>query len=147
MLDLVLAIVHHLLVFGIFGLLFAELMLVRPGIDAARVKQIAGLDAGYGATAGLIIVVGFARAIFAAKGWAYYSHNAFFWAKIGTFALVGLLSIPPTLAYLRWRKAAAPPSDAEVGKARGWLRLEMLLFPLILAFAAAMARGYGEFTL
>jgi uncharacterized membrane protein len=33
MLDLSLAISHHLLVFLLFGVLFAELILVRPGID------------------------------------------------------------------------------------------------------------------
>jgi putative membrane protein len=144
MLDLVLAIVHHVLVFGIFGLLFAELMLVRAGMEAGAVRRVARLDAGYGATAGLIIAVGFSRAVFAAKGWVYYSHNALFWAKIGAFALVGLLSIAPTLAYLRWRKQGGSPDAAEVAKARRWLWLEVLLFPFILAFAAAMARGYGE---
>ena len=60
----------------------------------------------YGLLAGLIVVVGFSRAIFAAKGWTYYEHNALFWAKLATFALIGLLSVPPTLAYLRWRRAS-----------------------------------------
>ncbi len=95
--------------------------------------------------AGLIVLVGFGRAIFAAKGWHYYSHNGFFWAKIGTFALIGLLSIPPTLAYLRWRKAGAPPSDEEIKRARFYLHFELALFVPLLGFAAAMARGYGEF--
>jgi hypothetical protein len=37
------------------------------------------------------VVVGFSRAIYAAKGWAYYEANGFFWAKIATFvAVVGL---------------------------------------------------------
>jgi uncharacterized membrane protein len=33
MLDLVLAIGHHLLIFGIFGILFAEFLTVRPGLE------------------------------------------------------------------------------------------------------------------
>jgi len=31
----------------------------------------------------------------------------FFWPKLGAFAVVGLLSIMPTLEFIRWRKAAS----------------------------------------
>ncbi len=144
MLDLALAIAHHLLVFGLFGILFAELILVRPGMDRQAVARVGAIDLWYGLLAGLIIVVGFSRAIFAAKGWFYYSHNAFFWAKLGTFALIGLLSVPPTIDYIRWRRANTAPSHAQVRAAQRFLWIEVLLFPLLLVFAAAMARGYGE---
>src|SRR5262249_973921 len=83
-----------LFVFAMFAVLFAEFVSVRPGMNDATVARTAAIDASYGALAGLILIVGFARAIFAAKGWDYYAHNAFFWAKIGTFAIIGLLSIP-----------------------------------------------------
>jgi len=145
MLDLVLAIAHHLIVFSLFGVLCAELIAVRRGMSPAGVAAVAGVDVWYGALAGLIIVVGFARAIFAAKGWAYYSHNGFFWLKIATFALVGALSVPPTLRFIRWRREGLAPSDAEVAWVRRFLVAEAALFALLPAFAAAMARGYGEF--
>ena len=144
MLDLVLAIVHHVLVFSLFGVLFAELVLVRKGVDLPTIARVARIDLMYGVLAGLIIVVGFARAVFAAKGWAYYSHNLFFHLKVGTFVVIGLLSIPPTIAYIRARGAGAAPSDAQVAGLRRWLWAEMALFALLPAFAAAMARGYGE---
>jgi putative membrane protein len=144
MLDLSLAIAHHLLVFSLFGIVFAEFFALRPGLDGDALARLARLDLVYGIVAGLIIFVGFSRAIFAAKGWHYYMHNGFFWAKIGTFALIGLASVPPTLAYLRWRKAGAP-SDQEIKRVRFYLHLELALFVPLLGFAAAMARGYGEF--
>jgi putative membrane protein len=102
----------------------------------------------YGILAGAILAVGFSRAVFAAKGWAYYSVNAFFWAKIGTFAVVGLLSIAPTIAIIRWRKALAkdgayPPAASDIQNVRRFLVGEAVLFAFIPAFAAAMARGYG----
>ncbi|WP_374547959.1 DUF2214 family protein [Rhodoblastus sp.] len=145
MLDLVLAIAHHFFVFALFAVLFAELVVVRRGMDAGAVARVQSMDLWYGALAGLIIIVGFARAIFAAKGWDYYAHNLFFWAKIGTFAVIGLLSVPPTLAFLRWRRAGAAPTDEAVAAARRYLWAEVALFPLLPAFAAAMARGYGAF--
>lgn len=97
-LDLVLAILHHLFVFALFAVLCAEFVTVRRGMEAAAVARVAAVDARYGALAILILIVGFARAIFAAKGWDYYAHSVFFWAKIGTFVAIGLLSVPPTLA-------------------------------------------------
>ena len=145
MLDLVLAIAHHILVFSLFGVLFGELVLVRKGVDLATVTRVGRIDLMYGVLAGLIIVVGFARAIFAAKGWAYYSHNLFFHLKVGTFVVIGLLSIPPTVAYIRWRRGGVTPNEAQVAGVRRWLWAEMALFALLPAFAAAMARGYGEF--
>jgi putative membrane protein len=145
MLDLWLAIGHHVLVFALFGVLFAELVLVRKGVDLATIARVGRIDLMYGAVAGLIVAVGFSRAIFAAKGWLYYSHNLFFHLKVGTFLVIGLLSIPPTLAYIRWRRAGAMPSDAQVAGVRRWLVAELVLFALLPAFAAAMARGYGEF--
>lgn len=144
-LDLVLAIVHHLIVFTLVAVVFVEFVNVRSGMDAVAVRRIAAIDAWYGILAGLIILVGFSRAIFAAKGWYYYEHNLFFWAKIGTFAVIGLLSIAPTVAYLKWRKAGAAPTDGAVASVRRYLWIEIVLFAPLLAFAAAMARGYGQF--
>lgn len=145
MLDLALAILHHLIVFSLVSVVFAELMMVRLGMDAAAVMRVAALDAWYGVLAGLILVVGFLRAALALKGWHYYEHNAYFWAKIGTFTMIGMLSTPPTLSYLRWRRAGILPTSEMVAKVRRFLLAEVALFVPLLGFAAAMARGYGEF--
>lgn len=145
MLDLVLAIAHHLLVFGLFGILFAEFMLVRRDMDLAAVRRVSAIDLGYGALAGLIVVVGFARAAMAAKGWEYYAHNAFFWAKVGVFLAIGLISVPPTIAFIRWRRSEVAPTAAQVAGVRRLIHIELALFALLPALAAAMARGYGQF--
>jgi putative membrane protein len=145
MLDLAFAIGHHLLVFALFGVLFAELIAVRKGMDSAVVARIASVDLWYGVLAGLILIVGFSRAVFAAKGWTYYQHNGFFWAKIATFAVIGLLSIAPTVRFIQWRRAGVSPTDDQISAVRRYLHAEVVLFALLPAFAAAMARGYGEF--
>jgi putative membrane protein len=143
-LDLTLAIGHHLLIFMLFGVLFAEIILVRRGMDLAAVGRVASIDLWYGIMAGLIVVIGFSRALFAAKGWAYYAHNAFFWAKLATFVVIALVSVPPTIAYIRWRRENLAPSDVQIRMARRCLWIEFALFALLPIFAAAMARGYGE---
>ena len=143
MLDLVLAILHHLLVFSIFGILVGELVLVRPAMSLTDVRRIAAVDIWYGVLAVAILLVGFSRAAFAAKGWSYYSHNLFFWAKIGTFVLIGLLSIAPTVFFILWRRRGIVPNAVQVRFVRLFLWAEVALFAPLLAFAAAMARGYG----
>jgi putative membrane protein len=149
--DLVLAIVHHLLVFMLAGVLAFEIGTVSLTMKRDEILGVGRVDNWYGILAVVIIVVGFIRATVAAKGWAYYEVNIFFWAKIATFLVVGLLSIVPTVAIIRWRNALksdaafAPPADA-IRRVRGYLWAEAALFLLLPVFAAAMARGYGELT-
>jgi len=69
MLDLSLAIAHLLPIFGIFGIIGAGFWAVRPGVTSATIARIASIDLWYGILAAAVIVVGFSRAIFAAKGW------------------------------------------------------------------------------
>lgn len=146
--DLVLAALHHLLILSLAGLLAVERVLVRPGVAGDTLRILGAIDAAYGATAGLILVVGFCRVYLGAKGAAFYLENPVFWAKIAAFGVVGLLSILPTIAILRWRRQAKAdpafaPSEAEISTVRRALGLELMVFALIPIFAAAMARGYG----
>lgn len=145
-LDLFLAVLHHLLVFALFAVLTGELLLARAPMSADDVRRLAALDSAYGALAVGILVVGFVRAIYAAKGWEYYSANPFFHAKLTTFILIGLLSIWPTVQIIRWRRrlqsdSAAVPLQSEVQVMRRVLWAEILLFALMPIFAAAMARN------
>jgi putative membrane protein len=146
--DLLFAIGHHVLVFAIAGVLAFELGAVRVGLTGSEAARIARADRWYGILALGILLVGFARAAHAAKGWGYYSHNWVFWAKIGAFAVVGLISIMPTVRYMRWSRAAKAdatyrPADEEVRSVRQFLWAEALVFMSIPIFAAAMARGAG----
>jgi len=148
MLDLVLAIVHFLLAFSIAAVLAAELALLTPTMTANALRLAGRVDAWYGILALALIVVGFSRAIFTAKGWAYYSANAFFWAKIGAFALVGLLSIVPTVRLIAWRRAerqrpGTVPDRPAIAGVRRFLWAEAAAFAFIPVFASLMARGYG----
>ena len=71
MLDLLLACLHHLLIFALFAMLLTEFLLLRPGFDGATLKRVAGIDLAYGVLAGVLLIVGLCRAAFAAKGWIY----------------------------------------------------------------------------
>lgn len=145
MVDLALAILHHLLVFALVALLMAETALLRPAATAADLDRIARLDAGYGATAGLVLIVGLLRVFEGPRGWAFYEANPFFWGKMACFAAMALLSIPPTLRFIAWRRARRTdpgfrPAEAELAATRTLLRAQSLVLVVLLACAAAMAR-------
>jgi putative membrane protein len=142
-LDLTLAILHHLAVFALVATLAMEGVMLRA--TTIDVPRLAKLDARFGMTAMLVIVIGVTRVIWGGKGWAFYAENPFFWGKIACFVAIGLLSIGPTVMFLRWRKAAAadagfaPPADQRQ-RARVLVGLQGVLLVPLLGFAAAMAR-------
>ncbi len=146
--DAVLAWAHFVLAFVLVGALVAEANILRLPVDKRVANLLARIDRSYGVSAGLLIVVGVSRVVWGAKGWAYYQGEPFFWAKMATFAIVGLLSIPPTLTFLRWRRAAeandtfAAP-EAEVNRTRRYVMFEVHLIVLLLLFAVLMARAVG----
>lgn len=147
--DLLLAILHHLAIAVLIVLIAVELALLKPGMTARDLRILIGVDAGYGASAGLVIVIGVCRVIWGIKTADFYLSNPWFWTKMASFAAMGLLSIPPTIAILKWRKAQRqkadflPPVDAVLASRR-FVKLEAALLVVILASAAAMAR-YGAF--
>lgn len=149
--DFILASLHHLLVFGLVAMLVAESVLLRGTLDRPTLQRLAGIDMGYGLTAMALIAVGICRVVFGIKGSDFYLHNPWFHAKMGAFVLVGLLSILPTVRFLRWRKALAAdpiflPDASEAARMRTIVRFELVLLAAIFIFAAAMAR-YGGLSL
>ena len=141
--DAVLASLHHLFVFSLVAVLFAELVLASGPPEPLRLAQLGRLDRAYGGLAGGVLAAGFLRAVFGAKGWSYYAGNPIFWTKLSVFAAVGLLSIVPTVRFIRWRKQAVPPGVAAWQATRRWIVVQLALIAAIPVLAVLMARGIG----
>jgi putative membrane protein len=145
MTDLWLAIAHHVLVFGLVIMLSVQASLVREGMGRSDAARVARLDIGYGASAGLIVLVGVLRVIYGAKGYLYYVENVWFWSKMAVFAAIGLLSVWPTICLRKWQsrmksdESFVPPAQ-EVKTMRFYLRWEVRLIVVVAVFAATMAR-------
>lgn len=138
-----LASLHHVVFLGLIVMLAMQRALLKT--DPLPIPRIAKLDIGYGATAGLMVLVGIARVIWGEKGWAYYAGNHLFWGKMGLFALIAIASIRPTLIYLKWRKAqrndrAFVPETKDVRAARTLVGNQMILLVFVVILAAGMAR-------
>jgi len=146
--DAWLAVAHHLAVFGVLAVLSAEWTLVRPGLSADGIRILARVDAAYGALAGAALTAGTARVVVGPKPSDFYTDNPTFWFKMAAFALVGLLSIRPTIRYLGWRRSLSvdgtTPTAAVLTSAHRAVNVQLAVFGSIPVFAALMARGIGN---
>ena len=142
------AFLHHLLAFTLVACVAYEFIAYRKGLSIDEVRHIQRADLMYGISAGLLLIVGVLRVLYFEKGPAFYTHNPFFWLKMNAFLIVGLLSIDPTIRYLRWNKSIKENrvpeiTDTEFKRTRLLLTLEVIGLAVILFAAAMMARGIG----
>ncbi len=142
------ATLHHLCAFILTACLVYEFVAFRKGLTVEEARRIQRVDLWYGISAGVLIVVGLLRVYFFEKGSNYYFHNDVFWIKMTLFAIIGLLSIYPTIRYIKWNavlkenKSPEIPDD-EFKRIRLLLWLELAGIALILFAAPMMARGIG----
>jgi len=146
--DALLAYLHYISIFTMIVFLTAEAVVLRPGMTPEIRQRLARYDAVFGFAALAVLVTGLLRVFYGAKGYAFYVHNPVFHLKVGLFILVGLLSIPPTLTILRWKKQGKTlpdfvPTPSEIAKTRRWVMIESHLIVFIPLAAVLMARGIG----
>jgi putative membrane protein len=142
------AFLHHLFAFTLVASLAYEFVAFRQGLTVEEARRLQRVDLVYGISAGLLLVIGLLRVFFYEKGVNFYVQSPFFWVKMAAFALVGLLSIDPTIRYLRWNKSLKENQIPEIGgnefkRTRFILWLEVIGITVILFAAVLMARGIG----
>jgi putative membrane protein len=142
------AFLHFAAVFGIFATVAVELLTLSPTPSVQEARRIQWCDRWYGICAAVVLVVGLLRVWYFEKGPAFYKANPFFHTKLTLFVLVGLLSIYPTVQFIRWRPALregrAPVLPQAIHRRIVLLlRLELLLLLGMAACASLMARGIG----
>ena len=142
------AFLHFAAVFGVFGALAGEWLVFGRTPTVAQARQLSQLDLLYGVSAALVLVAGGIRAYRYEKGLDYYLANPFFHLKLTLFVLVGLLSIYPTVVFIRWRgdlKAGRAPvvSETQYTWISRLLKIELVALLAIVACASLMAKGIG----
>jgi putative membrane protein len=146
----IIAFLHHLMAFTLVAALAIEAVLLKEELTLSTARRVQIADMAYGASAGALIAIGALRVFVYEKGAQYYLHSTPFLIKIGTFLLVALLSIAPTVEFLSWSKQIRQGKLPAVDPARRD-RLRMLIYAelvgvmIILLNAALMAKGVGYF--
>jgi putative membrane protein len=148
-LDAALAYLHFISIFMLFSFLVAEVVLFRGPLDAAAIRLVGRVDLGYFGAAAAVLVSGFLRLMFGAKGPDFYLSAWPIYVKLALFVAVGLVSIGPTMRFMRWRREANHDpawrvGDAERASVRRTVMIELHLAALIPLVAVLMARGLGR---
>jgi len=148
-LDAALAYLHFATIFTLFAFMTVQVMLLRGPLDERIVRLLGRADIWVAGSAGAVLVTGFLRAGLGAKGGDFYFNSWPIYVKVALFLVVALLSIKPTLAFIRWRKAYQQDVDwrvpaAEHAAMRKIVMIEVHLAALIPLVAVIMARGLGR---
>ncbi len=142
--EILLRYLHFISIFIIVGTLTAEYVLLKPTLTRQEIGRIARIDALYGLAAISLVAAGLTLWLGSyTKPAVYYTQNWLFLTKLGCFATIGLLSIYPTVFFIRNRKGD-PAQPVEIPRSIYWsLRLELMLLVVIPLLAGLMARGIG----
>lgn len=146
--DALLSYFHFIAIFALFAFLTAEAMVLRNPLDARTIQLIARIDLWYFGAGVLAVVSGLMRLFWGAKGIEFYSTNPVFQVKAALVIAVGILSFPPTLQYLRWKKKLSDhetfvPPERQRKRTRRLVMIELHIAALIPLFAVLMSRGIG----
>jgi putative membrane protein len=148
MMEPLLAYLHYLSIIITGGFLIAELVMCRPEITPEQRRRLPGIDIVFFVAALFALATGLLRFFFYAKGVSFYTGNPFFWTKMALYVIIAAISIAPTRAFGRWKRAlntgGAPPTASEIGSVRRLLHVELGLLALIPLMAVLMARGIGR---
>ena len=148
-LDAILAYLHFAAIFILFSFLSVQLLMLRGALDARAIRLLGRVDLWYFGAAIAVLLTGFLRLGLGAKGADFYLGSWPFYVKLALFVAVGLLSVQPTLTYVRWRRAfdhdpAWQLAEAERKRVRRLVMIEVHLAALIPLFAVIMSRGLGR---
>ena len=144
--EILLRYVHFISIFAIVGSLVSEHLLLKKELSRAEISRLSVIDSVYGIAALTLLIAGLTLWLGSfGKPSIVYTKNWIFHAKITCFALVGILSIYPTVFFLKNRKGN-PTDVIEIPKSIFWLlRFELLLLFIIPLLAGLMAHGVGFF--
>lgn len=144
--EILLRYVHFVCIFTIASVLVAEHLLLKKELTRQEIGRLARIDAVYGLAALLLVSAGLTLWLGSVgKPAIYYSKNWIFHLKLTLFTTIGLLSIYPTVFFIKNRKGNPHEMVAIPGTIFWLLRLELLLLFTIPLLAGLMARGVGFF--
>ena len=144
--EALLAYAHFVAILSLVVFVTSEAALCRPEwLNAAIVRRLVVVDRIYVVAAMAVLLTGLARTWLGAKGFDWYWQQPLLHLKATLFVVGALMSIKPTQAFIRWRKAldanGALPSEAEVRAVRRLVMAQAHLLVLIPLAAALLARG------
>jgi putative membrane protein len=144
--ELLLRYLHFISIFTIAATLVSEHLLLKRELTRREIGRLARIDAVYGVAALVLLGAGLTLWLGGfGKPAEFYSKNWIFHTKLSLFVCIGLLSIYPTVFFLKNRRGNPEEVVTIPGKIFWMLRLELLLLFIIPLLAGLMAKSVGYF--
>jgi putative membrane protein len=145
-LEIFLRYIHFISIFSIVGALTCEHLLLKKQLTRAEILRLSRIDMVYGIAALTLLSAGLTLWLGGiGKPSEFYSKNWIFHTKITCFLIVGLLSIYPTIFFVKNSKGDQHELVEIPKSIFMMLRLELFLLFIIPLLAGLMARGIGFF--
>lgn len=135
--------VHFIALFVWIGALTSEHLLLKPQMSRAEIARLARIDAVYGLSAVLVVAAGLTLWFGVGKPADFYSSNWIFHTKVGLAIIVGLLSIYPTVFFIKNRKGQEDEKIDIPSNVKLLIRVQLTLMLIIPLLATLMAKGIG----
>ena len=138
--------IHFIGIFTLAGTLITEHLLLKKELTRAEIGRLSRIDAVYGLAAMVVIGAGLTLSFSGiGKPSIYYSKNWIFHMKVTSVGIVALLSIYPTLFFVKNRKGDPKEIVKVPGSVFMLIRISLVLLFTTPMLAALMARGVGFF--
>ena len=143
--EIIIRYLHFVSIFIVVSTVVTEHLLLKSKMTKAELERLALIDAFYGIAsisavgAGLYLWLGGIG-----KPAEFYTENYIFLTKVGLLIITGLLSIYPTVFFLKNRKGENKNELVDIPKAiKMVVRIELLILFTIPLLATLMSRGVG----
>lgn len=142
--EILLRYLHFISIFFLVSALVAEHLLLKGQMTRSEIQRLAIVDAIYGISALLAVTAGLFLWFGVGKPSIFYTQNWIFHVKVTLVILMAILSIYPTVFFIKHRKGSSPEELVTIPRSVKMLvRLELTLVLLIPLFAVFMAKGVG----
>lgn len=131
---------HIVSILVMVSLLVVELFLLKPEMTRGELKRMSRVDSFYGLAAIAVVAAGLTIWFGVGKGASFYD-NPLLHIKVGLAILVGLISIIPTVFFIRHGKGDPTASIQVPLRIRQLVILQLLLLSVVPLLAVMMAQG------
>lgn len=131
---------HFISILSMISLLVVELAYVKKEMTRAELKLLSRIDGFYGLAAILVVAAGLTLWFGVGKGDPFYD-NPILYIKVGLAILVGLISIAPTIYFLRNAKGDPQETLVLPNRIRQLIILQLSILAIIPLLATLMAQG------
>jgi putative membrane protein len=137
---------HYVAIMMMAGAAVAELYLLKLSPNSETVRLLPRIDRFYGINAGIVFVTGVLRMYHGGKGADWYWSNGLMHGVISAFVVAALISLLPTVRFIRWNNALSRgdlPGAGDFRSARILVHVQLMLLALVALLITLVAKGYG----